>query len=107
MCEPVMLEDYWFQLLFCGTKGPTPKKLSKQERIASRQRQIALGKNTTGYRRYRELVPVRLHGRKEHPVTPRAESNCSKRSWDSMYRQWRQRLHHYDETTLWDYIRDK
>eukprot|EP00904_Undaria_pinnatifida_P003144 jgi/Undpi1/12830/HiC_scaffold_7.g02497.m1 len=49
-------------------------------RIAQRQKQIDYGKNTTGYDRYRQLVPI--YKRKDtDPRTPDRDAKMSKRRW--------------------------
>jgi hypothetical protein len=58
-------------------------------------KQIEFGKNTLGYARYRELVP--LHERtSQHPSTPPADGALPKRRFDGLVRSWRRALHAYD-----------
>lgn len=76
-------------------KKPTPKVLSREERTKQRQKQIALGKSTDGYKRFIAAVP-RQKRTKEHPRTPTVQKECSKRSWDGLVRQWRRLLHDFD-----------
>lgn len=78
------------------------KKVRKQKpreedpkRLAARQRQIDIGKNTPGFKRFCELVPVDQRT-KEHPRVPNIHQVCSKRSWDGQVKKWRRQLHAYD-----------
>uniref|UniRef100_A0A7S1TE51 Histone RNA hairpin-binding protein RNA-binding domain-containing protein n=1 Tax=Compsopogon caeruleus TaxID=31354 RepID=A0A7S1TE51_9RHOD len=66
-----------------------------RHRLKQRTRQIDFGKNTLGYQRYRERVPLEARTR-EDPWTPRKEQKCSKRSWDGQVRKWRNQLHVFD-----------
>jgi len=77
-----------------------PKKVKKEKaketderRLAARQKQIDIGVNTPGYRRYLEEVDERKKG---DPKTPDKYQVCSKRSWDGQVRKWRRQLHQYD-----------
>jgi len=69
-----------------------------QRRVTQREKQIVKGKNTVGYARYTKAVPRRARrpDEYEHPVTPDARDNSSKRQWDGNYNAWRRRLHHWD-----------
>lgn len=66
-----------------------------RHRLRQRQRQIDYGKNTVGYQRYMEMIPMEKRT-KDHPWTPMKEQKCSKRSWDGQIRKWRKLLHCYD-----------
>mmetsp|Transcript_13786 Transcript_13786/g.24624 ORF Transcript_13786/g.24624 Transcript_13786/m.24624 type:complete len:267 (+) Transcript_13786:2-802(+) len=67
-------------------------------RLATRQKQIDLGKNTLGYQRYLEQVPRKSRGPnwQEHPRTPRPSEKMSKRCFDGIIRAWRRNLHRWD-----------
>ena len=64
-------------------------------KIAQRQKQIDLGKNTLGYDLYVQAVPRQSRG-KEHPRTPDVTRKCSKRAWAGLFTVWRRALHKYD-----------
>ena len=67
------------------------------QRLQRRRKDVAWGKNTRGYDRYRELIPK--HERKgyiEHPRTPDITEKMSKRRWDGMIKVWRRTLHNWD-----------
>ena len=68
-------------------------------RTCHRMRQIAFGKATVGYYRYRCLVPVleRLPG---FPVTPRVDDPSHTRSWRSKLHAWRRALHEWDDAPI-------
>lgn len=78
-------------------RTPKPKE-SDEKRLAARQKQIDIGMNTEGYRKYLEQVPADKRG-KEGPRTPDIFQICSKRSWDGQVRKWRRELHAYDPDT--------
>ena len=65
-------------------------------KLASRQKQIDYGKNTTGYCLYTAQVPKNHRKRGDHPWTPNKFQMCSKRSWDGQVRKWRRALHKFD-----------
>jgi hypothetical protein len=69
-------------------------------RLEQRQKQIDMGKSTPGYQLYVSRVPKakRDYERRftDHPLTPRKQIACSKRSWDGQVRKWRRLLHVYD-----------
>lgn len=78
------------------------KKVKKQKpreqdsrRLAARQKQIDIGMNTVGYKRFTESVPAEART-KAHPKIPDINQVCSKRSWDGQVRKWRRQLHDYD-----------
>lgn len=66
------------------------------KKLASRQKQIDYGKNTTGYALYTAQVPRNQRKRGDHPWTPNKYQMCSKRSWDGQVRKWRRALHKFD-----------
>ena len=96
---------------FHGEVIPVPLAGRVQEqdphRLSQRQKQIDYGKNTSGYARYRRLVPVDRRRRRgavdgegrRHPRTPDVHQQCSKRSWMGQLRKWRQDLHDWDENS--------
>ncbi|ORC89632.1 uncharacterized protein TM35_000111660 [Trypanosoma theileri] len=72
----------------------------RARRLQQRQRQVQYGKETVGYSNYTHAVPSR--GDREfrnpmHPVTPRPEYNCSKRTFDRYLNIWRRQLHLWDD----------
>mmetsp|Transcript_7875 Transcript_7875/g.14001 ORF Transcript_7875/g.14001 Transcript_7875/m.14001 type:complete len:658 (-) Transcript_7875:196-2169(-) len=71
-------------------------------KIQQRLKQIGFGKSTKGYKNYINKVPKetgREKDNEEHPVTPRADQKCSKRSWDGQMKKWRRLLHRWDPVT--------
>lgn len=66
------------------------------KKLASRQKQIDYGKNTTGYSLYTAQVHRNQRVRGDHPWTPNKFQMCSKRSWDGQVRKWRRALHKFD-----------
>lgn len=66
------------------------------KKLASRQKQIDYGKNTTGYSLYTSQIPRNQRKRGDHPWTPNKYQLCSKRSWDGQVRKWRRALHKFD-----------
>ena len=74
---------------------------SPGHRLAQRQKQLEMGYATAAYALYVRCVSLaqREEARREdgHPVTPRKEQKCSKRSWDGQVRKWRRQLHDWDE----------
>eukprot|EP01063_Lacrimia_lanifica_P004104 TRINITY_DN12297_c0_g1_i1.p1 TRINITY_DN12297_c0_g1~~TRINITY_DN12297_c0_g1_i1.p1 ORF type:complete len:481 (+),score=201.01 TRINITY_DN12297_c0_g1_i1:206-1444(+) len=88
-------------------KLPPTAKLNKESgvwvetdghRLSQRNKQIDFGKLTLGHRNYCAAVPrqERQMGNENHPVTPRYDQVCSKRSWDSQVQHWRRMLHRWD-----------
>ncbi|XP_066926678.1 histone RNA hairpin-binding protein-like [Clytia hemisphaerica] len=74
--------------------------LEKDERkLATRQRQIDIGKNTVGYKLYTEDVK-RMDRTTDHPWTPNKFTVCSTRSWQGTMRIWRRKLHYWDPTEM-------
>lgn len=65
-------------------------------RLAQRQKQVDLGKNTLGYQRYRTAVPRDRRSRKNDPSTPDVYQICSKRAFEGQVKKWRRMLHVWD-----------
>jgi hypothetical protein len=63
--------------------------------IQFRERQIEVGKNTPGYRRFVATVP-REQRTAAHPRTPPTRKPLSRRQFDGLMRKWRRMLHAYD-----------
>ncbi|XP_057305953.1 histone RNA hairpin-binding protein-like isoform X3 [Hydractinia symbiolongicarpus] len=70
-----------------------------EKRLSTRQRQIDIGKNTEGYRKYVAEV-TRRERTKDHPWTPNKFTVCSTRSWSGIMRIWRRKLHFWDPPSL-------
>lgn len=70
-----------------------------EHKIQQRLKQIGFGKSTKGYETYLTLVTQnnRELGNEDHPLTPRADQKCSKRSWDGQLKKWRRLLHRWDD----------
>ncbi|KAF9822664.1 hypothetical protein SFRURICE_012443 [Spodoptera frugiperda] len=80
-------------------KESTPRKPLELETdplvLRRRQKQIDYGKNTVGY--YNYTTHVKYEERtKDHPKTPDKFAKYSRRSWDTLIRLWRKKLHEYD-----------
>lgn len=76
-----------------------PRTLSPEERKQRRFHQIELGKDTEGYKNYLKLIP-RQQRRRKDPETPDwTDVTTGKRRFDGMVRNWRRRLHEYDDLT--------
>lgn len=73
-----------------------PQRETDPHRLAQRQKQIDLGKNTLGYQRYREAVPREKRNRRTDPVTPDVYQVCSKRAFEGQVKKWRRMLHTWD-----------
>eukprot|EP01063_Lacrimia_lanifica_P035520 TRINITY_DN6793_c0_g1_i1.p1 TRINITY_DN6793_c0_g1~~TRINITY_DN6793_c0_g1_i1.p1 ORF type:complete len:722 (+),score=227.27 TRINITY_DN6793_c0_g1_i1:123-2288(+) len=73
-----------------------------QHRIAQREKQLNLGKQTRGYCNYIAAVPKdsRDANNPDHVVTPRANWDVSKRKFDAFVRLWRRVLHNWDEVDV-------
>ena len=67
-------------------------------KIAQRNKQLALGKITQGYKNYIASIrnEERELGNDMHVITPRATWDISKRKFDGYLRQWRRDLHGWD-----------
>lgn len=81
-------------------KGPPPRVLSADERMAKRVIQIRKGMETKGYQNYSALVP-KCHRKRWMPTTPDPTRPkyivMSKRKWEGYYRVWRRALHEWDD----------
>ncbi len=79
---------------------PLPHDLQEDrgDRRAQRSHQVALGKDTGGYRLYTATVPKHLRqlDNPNHPITPRTGIRAPRRQWKKACSAWRQQLH------LWD-----
>ena len=71
----------------------TPAQIAT--RVASRQKQIDLGKRTAGYAAYIAAVPLESR-LPSHPRTPDVHKGWSKRTMDVQIRTWRKLLHAFD-----------
>jgi hypothetical protein len=65
-------------------------------RLAQRQKQIALGKNTLCYDAFIQAVPREARMR-EHPTTPVIHQVTSKRGFDGQVKRWRRMLFDFKE----------
>ncbi|KAL4855654.1 IMPACT family member in pol 5'region [Chlorella vulgaris] len=75
------------------SRGPrkqqdAPMLESDPHRLAQRQKQIDLGKNTLGYQQGRN--------KKQDPMTPDVYQMCSKRAFEGQVKKWRRQLHTWD-----------
>lgn len=75
-----------------GKAQPPPSRLSQEERVKRRVKQIDMGKDTPEYQLYTKLVPrkMRVLGQ---PQTPDVHKTSSKRTFDKEIRAWRRSLH--------------
>ncbi|PSC75794.1 Oocyte-specific histone RNA stem-loop-binding 2 [Micractinium conductrix] len=69
---------------------------SDPHRLAQRQKQIDIGKNTLGYQRYRLAVPRDKRNRRTDPVTPNVYQVTSKRAFEGQVKKWKRMLHTWD-----------
>ncbi|GAB4822709.1 hypothetical protein N2152v2_009755 [Parachlorella kessleri] len=77
-------------------RGKPAGRETDPHRIAQRQKQIDLGKNTLGYQRYRQQVPRDKRRARQDPGTPDVYQIASKRSFDGQVKKWRRMLHEWD-----------
>ncbi|KAJ9468464.1 Histone RNA hairpin-binding protein [Diplonema papillatum] len=79
-----------------GTTGDWEE--TDPHRLAQRRKQLCFGKVTEGYLNFLRKVPKeeRQDGNELHPITPRLNQVCSKRSWDCQVGKWRRSLHYWD-----------
>jgi hypothetical protein len=76
------------------TPGTRPKAAETDDRrLGQREKQLAYGKATLGYRLSQLAAAQSDEGAAR---TPRAGQKCSKRCWDAQVREWRVRLHAHD-----------
>eukprot|EP00667_Euglena_gracilis_P004491 EG_transcript_4513 len=87
------------RIRFGQEEVPLEEIETDQHKIQQRQKQIGFGKSTKGYETYARLVVKHLReiDNDYHPVTPRADQKCSKRSWDGQLKRWRRLLHRWDD----------
>jgi hypothetical protein len=69
---------------------------ARAHRIRQRQKQINIGYGSTVYSEYLALVS-KDERKLGDPVTPRPDTDHSKRSFDGLIRQWKTRLHEWRE----------
>lgn len=81
----------------CRTKQIRKQKPREEDprRLAARQKQIDIGMNTVGYKKFLER-PVKSPN---DPKIPDIYQVCSKRSWDGQVRKWRRELHKFDPSS--------
>ncbi|EKG02597.1 hypothetical protein TCSYLVIO_006370 [Trypanosoma cruzi] len=78
----------------------TGETAERERRLQQRQRQVQYGKETLGYSNYLRAVPSRCDREFRnpmHPITPRPEYDCSKRTFDRYLNVWRRQLHLWDD----------
>eukprot|EP00873_Tetraselmis_striata_P033200 jgi/Tetstr1/453464/TSEL_040445.t1 len=89
-----------FEVAEVATAAEGEQKEKDPHRLAQRQKQVDYGKNTRGYMRYRQMVPLRARRRRGRlpldPVTPDIHQLCSKRAFEGLVKKWRRMLHEYD-----------
>jgi hypothetical protein len=78
-----------------GNKISPPLESSPEHKIAQRQRQIDIGKNTPEYYNYRKRIPRRERKRSD-AVSPDKYQMISKRNWEGQVKAWRRLLHKWD-----------
>eukprot|EP01065_Artemidia_motanka_P047952 TRINITY_DN7611_c0_g1_i1.p1 TRINITY_DN7611_c0_g1~~TRINITY_DN7611_c0_g1_i1.p1 ORF type:complete len:374 (+),score=114.13 TRINITY_DN7611_c0_g1_i1:78-1124(+) len=79
---------------------PCAAAIDAESRNRQRTKQILIGKSTIGYINYVSVIPPSERVRGQHmdtpPVSPRRNSEISKREFERMLRVWRQFLHSFD-----------
>ncbi|KAK7508690.1 hypothetical protein BaRGS_00000256 [Batillaria attramentaria] len=88
------------------TEGGQKQGVLTEIQLARRQKDIDYGKNTLGYKTYREKVPDTQRA-SFHPKTPNKCEPCSRRYWDNKVRRWRKALHTWDPADVDDAASDK
>ncbi|KAK6590577.1 SLBP family of RNA binding s [Cryptosporidium xiaoi] len=68
-------------------------------RMISRLKQIAIGKSLPEYKTYINKVPIDLRSR-DDPRTPECDTRLTKREFDQLYREWRVKLHQYENEAI-------
>jgi len=79
-----------------GKTQPPPPRLSLEDRIKRRVKQINMGKNTPEYQLYTKLVPKQMRSLGQ-PQTPDVHKTSSKRTFDKEIRAWRRSLHAWND----------
>ena len=78
--------------------SPSSKAVSDSEweaRFQQRERQVEIGKATSGYKAYVSQVPKERRSQND-PSTPDARERISKRQFDGKLHKWRQSLHSFE-----------
>jgi len=79
------------------SRGRTTERESNEIRLAQRDKQIRIGKNTPEYTTYKEAT-ANLPKEKKRIHTPDKYQIISKRCWDGQVIKWRKALHRFYET---------
>ena len=93
--RPVLMLPQMLQDIEIPPQG-TEEHAGVMHKISQREKQLSLGRCTSGYINYRKAVPLRDPANKDHINTPRATWSVSKRQFDLHIRQWRRDLHYWD-----------
>jgi len=80
-------------------RGRSSERETNESRLAQREKQIRIGKNTEAYKRYSQITAAQSPLSKRRLKTPDKYQICSKRSWDGQIIKWRKSLHKYDPPT--------
>ncbi|KAI3636183.1 hypothetical protein MIR68_005535 [Amoeboaphelidium protococcarum] len=73
-----------------------PPPSDPERRLAQRQKQIDIGKNTPEYRNYISIKPNKNRRGRYDPQTPDKHQDISKRNWEGQMKVWRRKLHMFD-----------
>lgn len=87
----------------CRLHLPTPPISPHTEAARARKRlsRVMKGKDTKGYRNYISAIPKDQRSKKKrHPFTPDAFEKMSTRRFNGRVREWRRRLHEYDDVEI-------